>query len=181
MGHREPGSRVSFPTALLGVIDLVALALVGGSLVLLRSVRRLPHDTSPESIAYGKAMGRHFRTRFRLVFSLEVVIVAAVDIILHLVHHAEWFFPLLAIIVGLHFLPLAQAFRIHGYYVTGVMLCLAGLIVLVATPSTALMGRARVWDTLPGLLSGAILWPTAISVLLQGRNALSQVKMSLQV
>jgi len=154
----------------------IALALAVASLVLLRAARHVPRDTSPAGTAPGRAVGRRVGRRYGLIFGLEIAAIVVASVIVHRLNHAEYFFPLLAIIVGAHFLPLAPLFGLRAYYATGVALCLAGLLVLVGTPSTALMGSTRVWDALPGLLCGPILWLTAIYDLLLGRQALMEAR-----
>lgn len=152
----------------------ISLAILAVALLYFRAARKLPRDRSPESVAQGKAMGRQLGIRFGIIFGLEFIIAAAASIILQVINHPEYFFPVLAIIVGAHFLPLASIFQVRAYYVTGICLCLVGGIVLLATPSTATLGSARVWDVLPGLLCGPILWLTAIVILVRGRSVLLQ-------
>jgi len=109
----------------------IALALATASLVLLRVARHVPRDTSPAGTAPGTVVGRRVGEWYGRIFGLEIATIVVADVIVHRLNHAEYFFPLLAIIVGAHFLPLAPLFGVRAYYATGVALCLAGLLVPV--------------------------------------------------
>jgi uncharacterized protein (DUF2062 family) len=146
------------------------------TIVFMIAARRLPRDTSPEAVAQGRAIGRRLGLQFGIIFGLEIVIAVLVYVILHILNHPEFFFPLLAIIVGAHFLPLAPIFHVRVYYATGILLCLVGVFVLLATPSTAMMGGALLWDVLPGFLSASILWLTALYDLFESRRTVLQAR-----
>lgn len=64
-----------------------------------------------------------------------------------------------ALVVGLHFFPLASLFRVPLYYVTGAALC----VVAVSTPIAALSlgASTAVWQVVSGLGAAAILWATS--------------------
>ena len=64
--------------------------------------------------------------------------------------------PVLAIIVGLHFLPIARGIPVRLYYATGAALMAVGTVALIAPP----------WH-LPlatGVVAAAILWLSAIGL-----------------
>lgn len=164
-----------------GVIYVIALGLLALTIVFLLRARRLPRDTSPEAVARGKVIGRRLGIQFGIIFGLEIVIAVIVNVVLNIINHPEFFFPLLAIIVGAHFLPLAPIFQVRVYYATGILLCLVGLGVLVATPSTAMINGARLWDVLPGFLSAPILWLTALYDLFESRRVVLQARKALTV
>lgn len=157
-----------------GVIYVIALALLALTIVFMIGARRLPRDTSPEAVAQGKVIGRRLGMQFGIIFGLEILIAVVVNVVLNVINHPEFFFPLLAIIVGAHFVPLAPIFQVRIYYATGILLCLVGLVVLLATPSTAMMNGARLWDVLPGFLSAPILWLTALYDLIASRRVVLQ-------
>ncbi len=162
-----------------GGIYAVAIALLALTGVFMRAAWRLPREKSPEATARSRAIGRRLGIQFGVIFGLEIVIALVVNIVLRLLNHSEFFFPLLAIIVGAHFLPLAPIFHVRTYYVTGTLLCLVGALVLLTTPSTATMGGALLWAVLPGFLCAPILWLTALYDLIQGRNVLLQARETL--
>ena len=162
-----------------GVIYVIAIALLALTIVFMIGARRLPRDTSPEAVARGRVIGRRLGIQFGIIFGLEIIIAVVVNVVLNIINHQEFFFPLLAIIVGAHFLPLAPIFQVRVYYATGILLCLVGLVVLLATPSTAMMNGARLWDVLPGILSAPILWLTALYDLFESRRVVLQARKAL--
>lgn len=79
----------------------------------------------------------------------------AIAVVSHLMVKAgliAFIVPAVAIIVGLHFLPLAKLFKVKIYYVAGVLITLAGIAGLaVDAPHRALV---------TGLSAAALLWLT---------------------
>ena len=72
--------------------------------------------------------------------------------------HAEWTLPLIAVIVGLHFFPLAIGLRVPLYGLTGL-----GLIG-VAAAGVALVPFGKVQDAAIGLGCASVLYLTAFIV-----------------
>lgn len=80
---------------------------------------------------------------------------------------ADAIMPVIAILVGLHFLPLARGIPVRFYYATGAALVAVGVAGL-GTPATV---------STPIALAGAaavILWLSAIGLTLRARRAASQ-------
>jgi hypothetical protein len=101
----------------------VALLLTGAAI--LRS-RGAPQTTRPGT-------GR----KFLLVVLLEVVAIFAAASLLPQAHRADLVLPAVALIVGLHFLPLAGLFRAPAYKPTAAAMCLAAAASLaVRDPAT---------------------------------------------
>lgn len=75
-----------------------------------------------------------------------------------------------ALVVGLHFFPLATLFRVPLYHVTGAALC----SVAVATPLLAapLGAQAAAWQVVPGLGAAAILWATSAVLIVGGLGSI---------
>src|SRR5690348_15362930 len=122
------------------ILGLVVLALIAGSITLFRSARRLPIDRSAQARARGRAWGRYFGIWFGIVFGLEIVVIAALNFILYNIHHAELLMPLMAIVVGVHFLPLGYVFRVWIYYITGSVVALTGVVVMLTIPVSRTIG-----------------------------------------
>src|SRR5262249_54001317 len=80
--------------------------------------------------------------------------------------------PVIVLIVGLHFLPLAPVFNVPLYYVTGALLVLAALVTLVVVPKARTVHGVALWVVIPATCSALILWATAATVLAMGRNIL---------
>ncbi len=113
--------------------------------------------------ATAETMGPRVRAivaRWSMVEGGAIVVVAN---ILPRIHHADALFPAVAIIVGLHFLPLARAIPVPIYAATGFALILAGAggILLPAAERPIAIGLA----------AAIILWATALHRLLAARRA----------
>lgn len=145
---------------------LIGVTLLAGGIALWRGAGRL----RDEPLAGGDAVGR----QFGLVFALEGVAIAIASVACNATGHFALFFPIMAIIVGVHFLPLARLFDVAPYYAVGVLLCLLGIVGLVAVPvETTLAGHAIMarWLVVGGGCA-AILWGTGLGLWIGGARAL---------
>lgn len=82
----------------------------------------------------------------------------AINIVVNL-HRPEWRLPAMALVVGLHFLPIAYAATFRAFYILG-----AALI------AVALMGFAMpmpVGGELAGIAAGTCLWITSVIAVLR--------------
>ena len=100
------------------------------------------------------ALGSHTRrllARWSLVEGLAIVV--AVNL-LHRTHQADATFSVVAMIVGLHFLPLARQIPVQLYYLTaaGLVLCGAAGMLLPAGQRPLAVG----------LGAAGVLWATAV-------------------
>lgn len=145
---------------------LVALILAAWIVTMRRRTTRFaklaPRLTS-EQIAAGRQIGR----RNGLIFGLEAAAIAAAVLILNAVHQPQAIVLTVAIIVGLHFLPLARLFRVTLYYVTGVLGCLIGIVGFR-------IGDQPSRSTFVGVSFGLLLWITSVILLLQASQIDSQ-------
>jgi hypothetical protein len=97
--------------------------------------------------------------RFWIVFGLEAAAIIAVIILFQLWHWDRYIVAAIAIIVGIHFLPLAKLFRAPLYNFTGVALTVWPLILLATMLGTASRDVAIAYG------AGAVLWGTAMIVI----------------
>ncbi len=161
-----PGEMVTF----FIVLALATIILLGGGILLLRAASHLPQTTSSVEKTRGAAEGTRYGRIFGLVFGLEIVIIALGSILLNVFHHPEFLLPFVSIVVGVHFFPLASLFNVHLYYVTGILLVLAGVIVMLVVPVHAMIGNLPAWNALVGSICAVILWLTGIYAELLGRS-----------
>jgi hypothetical protein len=153
------------------VVALITVALVVGCLALLRDAQRIPVDSSPKALARGRALGRRLGIGFGVVFGSEALFIALASIILSANGLDDFIVPVIALIVGLHFLPLAWLFDVSIYYVTGALISLVAIITVLAIPRTATVNGAPLWVIVPATGSAVVLWLTAAVALLLGRRA----------
>jgi hypothetical protein len=150
----------------------VALLLLGiglGASIFILSSRAsaLPHDVfqpTPQQIAANREITRHFY----LIFGAELVAIFLTVVVLRLIHYPDYILPGIAIIVGIHFVPLAALFKSPLFYGTGLVGCVIGLIgFFVADPGL----RQKV----VGLSFGLMLWVTALWIVCVGLTAAPRI------
>ena len=106
--------RSSLATTLAVFLATAAAALIVFGVLLLRSVRRLPHGHATDGGEARRKMAR----QFGLIVAAEGVGCSLVAAACLRAHNWELIVPLCLVIVGLHFLPLARLFRVPRYNVT---------------------------------------------------------------
>lgn len=150
------------------VVVIVAGVLSYAATRLLRAARQLPARVEPE----GHAQGRTIHTWYGLVVVGEAVAIALASRLLNQARHDELIPLVVALIVGIHFLPLAALFHMPMYYLTGmVMIILAGGA-LIALCFKVTLGNPYAWSVVIGLGNAVILWLTALYVLSVGKQVL---------
>lgn len=77
---------------------------------------------------------------------------------------------MIVLIVSLHFIPLAWLFQVWPYYVAGVLISLVAIVTLLAIPRTTVVNSVSLWILVPATASALVLWLTALTVLLLGRQ-----------
>jgi hypothetical protein len=100
----------------------------------------------------------------------EVVAIGGTTYLCLATGRMAWIGPLSILIVGLHFFPLAAAFRVPRYHVLGAAFCLASLGTIVAVPPAAHIGSALAWFAVPGMASAAWAVATGVAGLLELRR-----------
>ncbi|HKZ10118.1 MAG TPA: hypothetical protein VJL61_05345 [Rhodanobacteraceae bacterium] len=157
------GAPASWAWAAAIVVAVIsgALLLVGVSMI--RGGRRLSKATG-----VGDMAPRPMRRGFTLVLIAEIVAlnIAAYFLIGH--HMAQYLAPVIAVIVGLHFLPLAQIFRAPHFFATAVVMTLAG-VVAAAAMATGSPGVAA--NGIVDLACAVALWGTGFVTWRRVHNA----------
>ncbi|NER45018.1 hypothetical protein G3M54_36010 [Bacillus megaterium NBRC 15308 = ATCC 14581] len=90
-------------------------------------------------------------------------------------NHLDLFVPIMALIVGAHFFPLASLFQVPIYYITGILLCLLATLVMLTFPVKTIISNHHImtWWVSVGFGSALILWGTGVIVCLRGFKLLS--------
>ena len=113
---------------------------------------------SPEQDMLGRRIGR----RFGLINAVQWGAIIAAIIVLNVIHRTGFIAPAIAVIVGIHFFPLAAVFRQPSYYATGTLGCIIGVIGFLIADDAARL-------SLVGLSFGLLLWLTTIAVLVKSQ------------
>lgn len=140
---------------------IVTIVLLVGSISIFGKARTMNSSLTAEASEQWKKTNR----KFGLVFGLEGLAIFIASVICNLIDHFELFFPIMAIIVGIHFLPLAQLFRERFYYVTGIVLCALGLITFFLPMEVTLGDDSLIMkSTVIGFGSAIMLWVTGFRI-----------------
>jgi hypothetical protein len=142
---------------------MCCLGLYIGSLFLIRRGRKLQR--------FSGVKGRWpaaVRNKFIRTVTAEVVAIVAVVCVCNALRRYDLIAPGIALVVGLHFLPLAKVFRSPIYYATGLAIaawCVASVVLFHGDKA----------DIAAAIGAGFVLWVTAACVLIWSRAILAAV------
>ncbi|MFJ7732950.1 hypothetical protein ACIQXF_13755 [Lysinibacillus sp. NPDC097231] len=151
---------------------LIGVILLIGGIVLIMNSKRL----SNEMMEGGSHRWKRKNMWFGIIFGLEGVLIAVASVICETTNHLDLFVPVMALIVGAHFFPLAHLFQVKIYYISGSLLCLFSVIALFTLPVRVTWGNYQimVWWTFVGFSSALILWGTGVTVWISGHRLLNR-------
>jgi len=113
----------------------------------------------------GDAAGRRrISRRFAIVVGIEWIGLFILAGALGATGHEVVIPAVVALGVGLHFIPLARLFGVGVYHLTAVLMSLSAVAAMVLAP---LVGRPALWTLLPGLGSAVVLYGTCVALLRQ--------------
>jgi|SRR5690625_830873 len=125
-----------------GAVWLLILAILTGAVLFFCGIKM---NRSSRSISNtNNRNGKNVYKWFNLVFAIEFGLIIIAAIVTKKIGHFDWFFPIMAIIVGIHFFPLADIFQVSVYYVTGTLLCLLAVVILFFVPLEISIGGHQV-------------------------------------
>jgi hypothetical protein len=138
-----------------GYLLLIAAATAALLLAAVRQFRKnrnahAAEADSPESKRAGRI--------FSWVNAIQWILVFIVAALLSKLGHNEWIIPSIILIVGIHFLPLAVAFKVPRHYLTGAAMILLAILY-------PLMAKAGPRSPVGCLGAGIILWVSAAAAL----------------
>jgi hypothetical protein len=138
---------------------LTELFLLACSICLIRKGRQLRKQYPPIPSSVRKAVRKSF---FQVVL-LEYVAVAFVGILAWRLNRPDLGADWCAMVVGLHFLPLAKIFRVPAYYFIGALITFWSVLCWTVFRSNALFISVAVG-------TGVLLWASSISSLFRARQ-----------
>jgi len=147
-------------TGLVGpAFGMSELFLLACSVYFIREGRRLRKQYPPVPASVRKLM----RKSFLLVVLLEALALALVSIVAWQLHRPDLGADWAAMVVGLHFLPLAKLFRSPRLGVIGILITLWCLLCWA-------WFRANTLVISVSLVTGMLLWVASVSALLRARK-----------
>lgn len=145
------------------------------------SERIIYHDGSSKTGTGTAAPGGTGHCQRNLLYGLfwrvlGFQLIALASILLSIFQLDRFIAPATALIVGIHFFPLARLFRVPTYYITGVLLSLLGLVALLALLlGLSIAGPSPYnWSLFVGIGVTLVLWLTAASVSRFGLRVMRQ-------
>ncbi len=168
--HRRIGGWGSLPLSLVAV--LAGITLLGGGIALLRASQRLSNEVTEVNARKWKRKG----IWFGITFGTEGLLIGVASAICGAINRFDLFFPLMALIVGVHFFPLAALFEVRSHYFAGALLCVLALFTLLAVPErVTLDGKAITaqWVVV-GFGAALILWGVGVYLWLLGKRLLAR-------
>jgi hypothetical protein len=114
--------------------------------------------------------GRRIRQQFALIVVLEGVAIALVSTGCSLTGHFSWLVPLVLIIVGIHFMPLAKLFGVPRYMTLGWLFCIVSILTLLLVPAHAHVGAVFTRLVYSALGCAASAWLISVGNLLELRR-----------
>ncbi|GIP26319.1 hypothetical protein J23TS9_14490 [Paenibacillus sp. J23TS9] len=146
---------------LLVLSGIVTLILLIGAISLFGKARNMKHAATPDE----REQRRNINRKFGLNVGLEGLAIFIASVICNMINYFEIFFPIMAIIVGIHFFPLARLFRENFYYGTGITLCILGVITFFL-PMNATVNNVSLiaTSTFIGFSSALTLWVTGLRI-----------------
>ncbi len=161
------------PQVMIVITPSVTAALLVLILKTRQAVRRLPQaKESPEEQGQFQQTSR----RFGIVVGIEFAAIATAIVLLMFLKHPEFTAPVICLIVGLHFLPLASLFQVRVYTLVGVALLLLGGGALLALLSGFTLGSLSEWSVVVGLSTAGILWLAALFLFVKVRRVLHRIQ-----
>jgi hypothetical protein len=103
-----------------------------------------------QQIATNREIARHFY----MIFGVELAAIFLSVVVLRLLHYQDYILCGIALIVGVHFFPLASLFKAPLYYGAALLGCAIGLIGFF-------MDDAGLRQKVVGISFGVLLWATA--------------------
>jgi hypothetical protein len=154
------GGRFSPGWVRIGLAAAAGVLAAWIGLFTIRFIRGHQHaaPASPEQDMLARRIGR----RFGLINAVQWGAIIAAIIALNVIHRTGFIAPAIAVIVGIHFFPLAAVFRQPSYYATGTLGCIIGVIGFLIADDAARL-------SVVGLSFGLLLWLTTIAVLVKGQ------------
>ncbi|WP_458072145.1 hypothetical protein [Rhodanobacter sp. BL-MT-08] len=145
---------VSYAAAYFFVIALISTWLL---IAAVRLLRRSRHMTAlSDTVAPAQ---RRTRWLFFAIFAAEIIALNVVANLLVSHHRISYLMPAIAVIVGLHFYPLAKLFRATRYYATATVMTLAGIGAILALNSGLAVSPV---DVTLDIICALALWLTGL-------------------
>jgi hypothetical protein len=154
-------------------MPLIAVLVIAGALLAVsirHIVKALKLPSEPRSVE-GRRIGQRIRRGFALIVVLEGMAIALVSTACYFFGHLSWLIPLILIIVGIHFMPLAKLFGVPRYTTLGLLFCIVSILTLLFVPAHAHVGSVFSRWVYSSLGCAASAWLISVGNLLELRRS----------
>ena len=143
-------------------MSLVALLLIvaGTLLLFFASLRQFRQNRGAHAAEADSPESKRAGRIFNAVNAIQWILVFVVATVLSRAGHKEWIIPAIILIVGIHFFPLAVAFKVPRHCATGAAMTLLAIFY-------PLMSSAGPTSPVGCLGAGIILWASAVAALVR--------------
>jgi hypothetical protein len=143
-------------------LSLVALLTIAAVTLLLffLALRKFRENRAAHAAEANSPESKRAEGIFNAVNAIQWSLAFVASIVLILFRHPEWIIPSIILIVGIHFFPLAVAFKVPRHYVTG-----AAMTFLAITYPLFASGGPN--SPVGCLGAGIILWASAVAALVR--------------
>ncbi len=150
-------------------VSLLVVGIVLGASIATLGLRAssIPRSAAPMT-AQQVATNRQISLHFYVIFGIELAAIFLAVVVLRAIHYPDYVLCGIALIVAVHFFPLAALFRAPVYYGTALSGCAIGLVGFF-------MGDSVLRQKVVGLSFGLLLWATAAWITWQGFSAAPRV------
>jgi len=140
---------------------LLALAVFTGVLLLgAVTMSNTPQHLSPTALTPATATPSGLA--FGIVSIIEFALIFVAVFLFRAIGRPDLILPAVAMIVGLHFIPLATIFNMRAYYFTGAAI-IVGVLLSFAAPTVS------VRQAIACIACGGVLWVTSVFLLIGAR------------
>jgi hypothetical protein len=146
---------------------VVGIALGASIATLGLRASSIPRHAAPMT-AQQVATNRQISLHFYVIFGIELAAIFLAVLVLGALHYSDYILCGIALIVAVHFFPVAALFRAQVYYGTALLGCAIGLVGF-------LMADSNLRQKVVGLSFGLLLWATAAWIAWQGLSAAPRI------
>ncbi len=146
-------------------VSLVFVGIALGSSIATLASRapNMPLHVTPLT-AQQIAANQQIQLHFYMICGIELAGIFLAVVVLRLTHYPDYILSGIALIVAVHFFPLAALFKNHLFYGTALVGCAIGL-------AGFFIGDEKLRERVVGLSFGILLWATAAWTVWQGFSA----------
>ena len=142
-----------------GMLLVALLPIVAATLLLFyAALRKFRENRAAHAAESNSPESKRAERVFNVVNAIQWSLVFVASVVLIILRHPEWIIPVIILIVGIHFFPLAVAFKVPRHYATGAAMTLLAIIY-------PFMASGGPKSPVGCFGAGILLWASAVAAL----------------